>query len=343
MQDSKISALLSLAMISSPFAISAGVPTKENSAINSTKTLSPRSSARRMNHELTPAPLLKPMGTYVGELQEQWQFPSDHLPIGMTFEDLNFVSWNVLDNESMDWVIEKNSQGLSRSQIAEEHVFIGESGLTIRDQHVVDLILGMISHPTYPRNVLALQETNSTFIDELRSRLPAQFEVLVCYGEAIVFDRSQLEVVEEKKVAGIFADAPYRNVQDVTFRKLNNDQIIRIVNSHLPGDPTKPGRFEFAQYLAKTFDRSITTMAMGDMNFNEIEMSDALQQAFPQGGPFLLLSPYCTNISPNTFESKSIDHFMVYSPDEAAVQLNAASEILPGLEKIVSLLDGNKN
>ena len=77
-----------------------------------------------MKHQLAAAPQFQAMGTYVGELQEKWQFPSDHLPIGMTFEDLHIASWNVLDAKYMDWVMEKDSQGLKRSMIGEEHVYI---------------------------------------------------------------------------------------------------------------------------------------------------------------------------------------------------------------------------
>ncbi len=112
MSDQKISALLALSLLSLPISIPAGTPsynhvkeTSSSAAISSTS--SQRASLRRMKHQLAVQPMLQPMGTYVGELQEKWQFPSDHLPIGMTFEDLHFASWNVLDAEYMSWVTEK--------------------------------------------------------------------------------------------------------------------------------------------------------------------------------------------------------------------------------------------
>jgi hypothetical protein len=296
-----------------------------------------------MQHQLAPMPMLQPMGTYVGELQEKWQFPSDHLPIGMTFNNLNFVSWNVLDAQYMSWVTEKNSQGLSRSMIADEHVYIGNSKLTVRDKHVVDLILQTISHPTHPRNILSLQECSKAFIEELRSRLPAHFEVISNHGDAVLVDRRCFEVVEAKEVFGIFADAPQTSFQDITLRRLDNGQPLRLVNVHLPGDPTKPGRFEFGQYLAKTFDPTLTTLAMGDMNFDELEMADAIKQAFQNSSPFSVNSPYCTNISPSVFNSKAIDHFLVYSPSSSSFELSTPDQIMPGLAAVVELLQGSNS
>jgi endonuclease/exonuclease/phosphatase family metal-dependent hydrolase len=346
MSDQKISALLALSLISSPIALPASAlsfsnQTKTVSTAISPEATSQRSAARKMRHQLAPMPLLQPMGTYVGELQEKWQFPSDHLPIGMTFDDLNLVSWNVLDAEYMSWVTEKNSQGLSRSMIVDEHVYIGDSKLTIRDKHVVDLILQTISHPTHPRSILSLQECSKPFIEELRSRLPAYFEVISNHGDAVLLDRRRFEVVEAKEVSGIFADAPYRTLQDITLRRLDNGQLLRLVNVHLPGDPTKPGRFEFAQYLANTFDPALTMLAMGDMNFDELGMSEAMTQAFRNNSPFSLYSPYCTDISPYVFKSKAIDHFLVYSPNPSSVVLSTPDQIMPGLAPMVELLQGS--
>jgi hypothetical protein len=92
--------------------------------------------------------------------------------------------------------------------------------------------------------------------------------------------------------------------------------------------------------LAKTFDPSLTTLAMGDMNFNELEMADAMKQAFQNDSPFSLNSPYCTNISPNLFYSKAIDHFLVYSPSMSSVALNTPDQLMSGLAPVVALLQG---
>ena len=290
-----------------------------------------------MKHQIANAPVLQPMGQTVGELQEKWKFPSDHLPIGMTFDGFNLASWNILDAEYMSWVTE-NSQGLSRSQIADEHVYIGNSNLTIRDQHVADLVLQMISHETHPRSLLALQECSEPFLAELRSRLPDSFEIISSYGDAILIDRRRFEILEAKEVAGIFKDTPKRSVQDIQVRRIDNGEILRLVNVHLPGDPTKPGRFEFAEYLNRTFHPGIAMIALGDMNFNELEMDEAMSQAFQNDSPFSIYSPYCTNISPYVMRSKAIDHFFVYSPNQPSLSVSSPDQLMPGLAPIVDLL-----
>ncbi len=330
-----ISTLLALSLASSPL-----LPPASGSsyATPAAEAASQRTSARRMRHQLALAPVIKPMGAHVGELQEKWQFPSDHLPIGMTLENVNFVSWNVLDGDYMSWVLEKDSQGLKRSMIGEEHVYIGDSKLTVRDRHVVDLIVDMIDHPTHPRTILSLQECSEPFREELRSRIPAHFELIPSHGETLLVDRRIFEVVSSKEVTGIFSREPKRTVQDVTLRRVETGQLVRLVNVHLPGDPTHPGRFEFAQYVAKTFDSAVTTIAMGDTNFNELEMQEAMQSAFADHSPFALYSPYCTNIAPFVFDSKAIDHFFVYSPEASPVRLSAPDDILRNLSDTVALL-----
>lgn len=273
------------------------------------------------------------MGVYVGELQEKWQFPSDHLPIGIMFDHHCIVSWNVLDSNFMNWVTKKNSQGLSRSMLADEHVYIEDSGLTLRDQHVVDLILEMIEHPSSPKHVIALQECGTPFLTELKARLPSRFE-MICHGEyATLLDRNVFEIVEAKMVKRVFSSDPRRDLQEVILRCRGTNESLRFINTHIPGDPLKPGRFEFAEYLKNTLDVAQPTVAMGDMNFDEVEMAEAIAQQ-----PFSLHTPYCTNISIE-FRSKAIDHFIVYRPrDYSDVKVSSADEILVDLQPIVDIL-----
>lgn len=335
MSDQKISSLLALSLFTAPISISAALPSQNPGLDGSSMVSSQRASVRRMRQQLTSLPVLEAMGAYVGELQEKWQFPSDHLPIGMTFENLHIASWNVLDAKYMDWVMEKDSQGLKRSMIGEEHVYIKGSKLTVRDRHVVDLILEAISHPTHPRAILALQECGGPFLEELRSRLTGNFELISHHGDAVLFDKSQFAVIDAKEVSGIFSDTPQRTFQDIRIRRLESGELLRLVNVHLPGDPEKPARFEFASYLKQTFDPGITTLAMGDMNFNELEIGEALGQS-----PFSLYSPYPTDISPFEFKSKAIDHFIVYSPNRSPVLLNQPDQIMTGVSSMVDLLQG---
>jgi endonuclease/exonuclease/phosphatase family metal-dependent hydrolase len=338
MSDQNISSLLAVSLISGPMALTAP-PVSEPNVKASSEVSTPRPSVRRMMHLLSQPPVRLPMGTYVGELQERWQFPSDHLAIGMTFDDLHIASWNILDAEAMDWVTKENSQGISRSMIAEEHIYIGDSELTIRDQHVAQIVRQMLIHPTHPRSILGLQECSDAFLEELLTHLPANFELIADKGNAMIIDRNVFEIVDVKAVAGVYSASPNRTFQDITLRRLDNGELLRFLNTHIPGDPQGPGRYEFARYLADTFNPLLPTIALGDMNFNEVEMSDALRQAFVRGRqPFSVYSPYCTNISPYIFISKAIDHFLVYNPEKSSLQLDQPDEVIPGLQKIVDLL-----
>lgn len=357
MSDSKISALLALSMAVSPIALAAG-PTPLNqtmsasNAISAESSPSPRLSVRRMKHLLAEAPRLKtePMGTFVGELQEKWRFPSDHLPIGMTFENLNIASWNVLDAQYMNWVTE-NSQGLSRSMIIEEHYYSNDSDrkakLTVRDRHVAKMIVDMYKN-YQPFSIIALQECSQPLLEELRSMQkdkrfhddmrPLNFEIISNKGETILLDRSRFDLIKVKEVTGIFSAEPHRTVQEILVRRLDNGELLRLINVHLPGDPSKPGPSDFAAYLKRTFDPTLPAVVMGDMNFNELEMADAMAGAFRNQSPFSIYSPYCTNISPYTFKSKAIDHFFVYSPSSSSVTLKNPDQVIDGLAPIVSLL-----
>jgi endonuclease/exonuclease/phosphatase family metal-dependent hydrolase len=337
MSDLKMSALMALSLLASPVDLTPAQHPAANAGVF--PLASKRTSKRHMAYRLAAAPMLEPKGTYVGELQERWQFPSDHLPIGMTIDGLNIASWNVLDAAYMSWVTEKDSQGLKKSMIVDEHIYIGDSKLTVRDVHTASLVLEMISHPTHPHSILSLQECSQPFLKELSSRLPVYFEIISSHGNAVLFDRRHLELIEAKEISGIFKDAPKQTFQDIRLRGQESGQEIRFLNVHLPGDPDKPARFEFAKYISDTFDPALATIAMGDMNFNEIEMADAMEKAFSTRSPFSLSSPYCTNISPFVFNSKAIDHFIVHSPDGSTVTLSSPDEMMRGLDSIVSLLN----
>ncbi len=336
MSNQNISTILALSMMTSPIVLHTEQAAYEKPAIP--VVASHRSSLRKLSQQLALPPRLQAMGSYVGELQERWQFPSDHLPIGMTIGDLSFASWNVLDSAYMRWVIE-NSQGLSRSMIMDEHIYIGESELSVRDQHTIRLVLQMLSND---RSILSLQECSAPFLTELKAQLPDRYKIIEHYGEATIIDLNRFQILSAKQVTGVFAEDPKRGFQELILRCLDNDQKFRIINAHIPGDPAKPARFEFAKYLASTFDPGITTIALGDMNFNELEMADAMTQAFQDENPFAIYSPYCTNISPYSFISKAIDHFIVYSPDQTSkVTFNLPEQLLDGLTPIVALLNPN--
>ncbi len=334
MESTKISSLIALSLVTSPIALSS-----QETSQGALKTSSIRSSHRNMKYRTMPSLQLLPKGIYVGELQERWQFPSDHLPVGITYDDLHIGSWNVLDANYMDWVY-KNTQGLSNSLITEEHVYVGETRLTIRDMRVADMVTEMLTHPTHPRSILSLQEINAEFLEHLKSKLPQNIGIISNSGNAVLFDENLLEAAQVRDVFGVFSESPQRPFQEILFQRKDTGEALRVFNVHLPGNPIGPGRFEFTQYLAKVNDPNISSIAMGDMNFNELEMKDALLGAF-EGAEFQIFSPYCTNISvtgsENPLTSKAIDHFILNSSKE--VKMNSAEEVWIGLDQTYRLLN----
>lgn len=310
----------------------------EKQPIETEKSISSRSSIRQMKQILNvPFPEI-PMGLYVGELQERWQFPSDHLPIGMTIDDNHILSWNILDAAYMSWVTDIDSQGIKRSLISDEHVYIDDSDLTVRDIHIADMIVEAINHPTHPKSILALQECSEAFSKHLQSKLPDNF-VITGGGNAMVIDTNKYAIISSSVVFGAFSQDPRPVNEDILLNRETGEQL-RLINCHLPGDPAGPARFEFGQYLAKTHNPEMITIAMGDMNFNEVQMSDAMKKTDAQ---FTIFSPYCTNIAPRTAEvplvSKAIDHFIILGNIEKRVSSIIDPEnAMKGLFKTADLL-----
>ncbi|MDN3505413.1 MAG: hypothetical protein P0S95_07550 [Rhabdochlamydiaceae bacterium] len=71
---------------------------------------------------------------FVGKMGKNWQFPSDHLPIGVDIDgEFKVISWNVMNNCYMPWVKQKDSQGLKGSMLTELDVIVNQEGLTKRD------------------------------------------------------------------------------------------------------------------------------------------------------------------------------------------------------------------
>ncbi len=308
-------------------------------AASETASPSSKSAYRKFKAETSLAPILVPKGQYVGELQEKWQFPSDHLPIGMSFEGLGIASWNVMNTIYFKWV-EENSQGLSRSMLAQENVLLPNSPLTLREKHTVDQVLEMLSHPVQPRSLVALQECGAAFLENLQSRLPPRFKLILQDENgakdqnAVIYDTRLFEL-EASQTPRIFS-ADTRGFQELIFKRLDQGTRLRIYNAHIPGDPVGPARFEFGSYVAESQKDGIPSIAMGDMNFNELEMDEAFRKMAP--GSYEIATPYCTNISPNSFISKAIDHFILLNTESKA-RISRPEELLAGLEETVALLE----
>jgi hypothetical protein len=252
---------------------------------------------------------------FVGELHEKWQFPSDHLPVGVRVEDMEIVSWNVLNTAFMEWVIEKDTQGLNRSLISDMNISIKPDGLTARDQYIIQLIGTNLNGN---KGIFALQECGFPFLEHLEKSLPQNWKMVRTTNNAakdqdvILYNSSLLTYRPDHSETSYnsYPSAPGRSLMNASFER--NDQkekIIRIFNAHIPGDPALPARQEFANYVFKHYSSNETTIALGDNNFEHHEMFDAFRNAgFLE---FALHTPWYSNIDPLTKESKGIDHIFV--------------------------------
>ena len=281
---------------------------------------------------------------FVGELHEKWQFPSDHLPVGIEVDGVKIISWNVLNNAYMEWVTTKDSQGLNGSMISDLDIAVNPSGLTQRDLIVVDMVHSLMNSG----QVVALQECGAPFLEALEKKLPSHWQMVKSFEapikdqDIILFDTSKLMYLPDQSEVSIdsYPSVPNRPIQNVFFSRIGvkESRDLRVVNGHIPGDPTLPVREEFARYIYDFHRENQVTVALGDNNFERDEM----KLAYEINGflDFSLHSPWKTNIDPYGKYSKAIDHLFVaggkYSRDLSA------DEILEGynLKETIDLLNG---
>ncbi|MBS0653638.1 MAG: hypothetical protein JSR39_08985 [Verrucomicrobia bacterium] len=286
------------------------------------------------------------MPHYIGELQEKWQFTSDHLPMGAKLDDFHIVTWNVLNSEYMGWV-EMNTQGLKRSLIMLEHVYLDGTGLTVRDVHVIDQINQMIGHPTHPRSVLALQECSRSFIEALAASLPSSMKIIRSSESPqkdqniLIYDANLFNYVPEESaiVTDAFPSQSGRSLMDIMLVKKDSNEKFRFINAHVPGDPNLPGRFEMADYAVRTQQDDMVTVVLGDMNFDDMEMLEAFNRAYAgRENQFHNFAGYYSNIGIDKY-AKCIDHLFVhFGSSKKTAEAEQPEDVLPELPQVVALL-----
>ena len=252
----------------------------------------------------------------VGGLHERWRFPSDHLPVGVEVNGIRIISWNVLNNAFMDWVTIEDSQGVKDSMISELNVAVDKSGLTMRDVLVAEMVREM----TDRGQVVALQECSMPFLAYLQEILPSSWGLVRSFPQrvdqdVIVYDKTSLTYQPERSeiTKSAYPSVPGRPLQNAYFSSAERD--FRIINCHIPGDPTQPGREEFARYVRGQYIGDSTLVAIGDNNFERDEMIRAYQAA--GFSDFSIHSPWKTNTfreGADDFSSKAIDHCAVFGP-----------------------------
>jgi endonuclease/exonuclease/phosphatase family metal-dependent hydrolase len=284
--------------------------------------------------------------TYVGELQERWQFPSDHLPIGIFLQDANssfrILSWNVLNTAYIKW-IDENSQGLARSGITQENIPIKENGFTVREQHVIDSLLNMAQAPHCPNNILCLQECSERFIQELSRQLPSHIKIIRSSDAAtknqniVLYNATAFDFVEKNLHSRAFPSEPSRPLMEVVLEKQGIRY--RIFNAHLRCESSSTQKFELAQFVYAQKHPEEVTIALGDLNTHRAQMEEAFASQRREPNSFLSFSPYKTTVSPE-LHSKTIDHiFLDPGPHSLTIREVSPNELLDGLQDLVDLLN----
>lgn len=279
----------------------------------------------------------------VGELHEKWQFPSDHLPVGIEVDGVRIISWNVLNDAYMEWVTTRDSQGLNGSMISDLDHAVQANGLTERDLFIAD----MVSTMTASGQIVALQECGEPFLQALQAKLPENWGMIRSFDKSttdqdvVLYDKSSLVYHAERSevTTTAYPSVPSRPIQQVQFSRTEGDgKDICLINAHIPGDPSLPAREEFAKYVHDLHRQGQVTIALGDNNFERSEMADAYRKAgFSE---FSLHSPWHTNVDPYTKDSKAIDHLFVIG-SEYSRDLTP-DEVIQGanLQETIDLLNG---
>lgn len=271
----------------------------------------------------------------VGELGEQWQFPSDHLPIAATVGNIHFAAWNILNTRYIYHII-TDQQGLRDSLIITANLPVEkDSLLTRRESIIIDQVLDMIEHPTYPRSLIALQETGTVLFEELKKRLPSHMACVtshpddLAYGDIFIYDTNIFEWISLR--SGIYEVRPRNTYMTLTVQEKENGRIFHFVQSHVPGGPgvSAHARIELAEEIMSNFDPESITVIMGDMNRSADFFLKDFEKAAAKFGlskqPFgNLWIPYATHI--DTYRRASwIDNLFLYNAYEG-VRVNVARE-----------------
>jgi len=291
------------------------------------------------------------LSNYVGKLAEKWQFPSDHLPVGAKVGNAHVISWNVLNNHFMEWVTDRDSQGLNGSMISKLHdqKSLKYPGLTMRDELVASMLLQIMNSPAHGSHlILALQECSPEFVRVFEKMLPSHMGIVLSESPAtsidhnvVVYNKKTFQYLEKAStIATPFVNSdPIRPLMDLAFLEKATHQRFQIIHAHVPGAPDKPGRNEFAKYVLTHSKPHYNVIALGDMNFTDYEMHAAFNKeaaALHMVNAFKNLTDYNTNINPGTFTAKNIDHIRVKTG--LPCETMKPNDVIPGLQATVDLL-----
>lgn len=289
---------------------------------------------------------------FVGELGSAWEFPSDHLPIGVAVGSFHIAFWNILNKDYLDH-IEANTQGLRESSILRDHVQVdSDNPLTVRELTIANRVMEMMNHPTHPRSLVALQETSADLQNFLSEQIPSDWKIATPLDQPtsqdlFLYDSNVFNLIAIDSV--LYTETAPKSIFTLTLEEKATGKIFRFLQSHVPGGPvkSKEGVEKFSAEALRQFDPSITIVLMGDMNQSPNVIQDGLTTASSSIGlsnsPYTYLpNDYPSHINTHT-QASWIDHFFIYSPDsDLNIKSNSPEELFDQLVPQVQLLNSLK-
>lgn len=269
---------------------------------------------------------------FIGELGAKWQFPSDHLPRGLSIGDIHIAFWNILNKNYMKY-IEKNDQGLRDSDILFYNVPANlDVKLTLRELFCVNIILDMINHSSHPRSMIALEETHIDVINYLKKVLPDHWAIVTPPGQPAsedlyLYDKNVFDFVRIDAVK--YSEERSTSILTLILKERSSGRTYRFLQSHIPGGPhSAEACKKFAQEAIRQYNHLEIIVLMGDMNTSPNTIKEALVQAVRPHGPLPLPYAYVPINHPshiNThLEASWYDHFFIYKPKALGLRCQAS-------------------
>ena len=286
----------------------------------------------------------------VGVLGKNWQFPSDHLPVGLSVGKIHLAAWNVLNSRYIYHIL-TNQQGLKDSLIVTANTPVEmHSYLTMRESIIIDHVLEMIHHSSHPRSIVALQEVGDVFFAELKKKLPEYMNCVTIFqgelghGDIFIYNTKVFNWIDLR--SGHYQIRPRNSYMTLTLQEIDTGLLYHFVQSHVPAAPgvSASARREFAQEILSHFDSGAITIVMGDMNrspdfflrnFEEVAKDIGMKHQPLRN----LWIPYATHI--DTQKNASwIDNIFFHNPyPDVELEVSADPQTLfPGMLEPTSLL-----
>jgi endonuclease/exonuclease/phosphatase family metal-dependent hydrolase len=283
---------------------------------------------------------------FVGELGDQWQFPSDHLPVGMSINGIHFANWNILNTDYLNH-IEANDQGLKYSLIMEANCPGKDPRLTRREEILLKQVMSLLQHPTQPRSVLSLQETGAAFWEVLKEQLPTNYKTVTAFpddlahGDVYIYDGDLLEFEELQSQR---YEGSVNTMMALTLKERSSGNEYRFIQSHVPGGPirSEPARKELADFVMRNYDPNKSVVIMGDMNRpprdfleNFARKAEEYSMEQPYTNAWI---PYPTHINTHC-EASWIDNIFFAVPEGTRVEIAKEDTFFPALQQTIDLLN----